>query len=250
MHPRTFANLALSPLAFGAFKIGRNINTRYGYAYELPDEDAAARLFQRVLDLGINIIDTAPAYGLSEERIGKALAHRRQDYFISTKVGEQFRDGQSTFDFSAAAVTQSIHDSLRRLRTDHLDFVFIHSNGDDQRIMNETDCAATLQSLRDQGLIRHIGLSGKTVSGAMQALLWASVLMVTYNPGDTSHESLIAEAARKNIGIFVKKGLASGHMAPDEAIPWILKNRDVTTLVIGTLKEEHIAANVRIASAC
>lgn len=248
MHHRTFGNLALSPIAFGAFKIGRNVNTRYAQAYDLPDESTATRLLNRVLDLGINVIDTAPAYGSSEARIGNAIAHRRDEYFLSTKVGELFHDGESSFDFSGDAVRKSIHESLRRLQTDILDFVFIHSDGNDQRIMNETDCVETLQSLRAQGLIRHIGLSGKTVAGAMQALDWAQVLMVTYNANDTSHERVIAEAAAKGIGIFVKKGLASGQLPAATAIEQVLKHPGITTLVIGTLNEDHIAANVRATS--
>ncbi len=248
MHHRTFANLSLSPIAFGAFKIGRNVNTRHARAYDLPDETAATRLLSRVLDLGINVIDTAPAYGISEERIGRAVAHRRDEYYISTKVGEQFfHDGRSSFDFTGPAIRQSIHQSLRRLRTDHLDFAFIHSDGNDEAIMNGTDCVATLQSLRDQGLIGRIGLSGKTVDGAMQAMTWADALMVTYNAVDLSHEPVIAEAARRGTGIFVKKGLASGHLPAAKAIEHVLKNPGVTTLVIGTLNEDHIDANVRTA---
>ena len=248
MQHRTFRNLSLSPIAFGAFKIGRNVNTRYAQTYALPDESTATRLLHRVLDLGINVIDTAPAYGISEERIGKAIAHRRGEFYLSTKVGEQFQGGQSSFDYSGDAVRKSIHESLRRLRTDLLDFVFIHSDGNDQQIMSETDCVETLQSLRDAGLIRHIGLSGKTLSGAKLAMDWATVLMVTYHTDDLSHESIITEAARREVGIFVKKGLASGTLPATKAIPMVLKNPAISTLVIGTLNEDHIAANVLAAS--
>src|SRR3989304_6273693 len=113
----------LSPLGYGAFKIGRNVGTKYGQAYELPDTASVERLLNGVLDLGINYIDTAPAYGASEERIGQAISHRRREFVLSTKVGEFFESGVSKYDFSADAVRSSVELSLRRLCTDALDIV-------------------------------------------------------------------------------------------------------------------------------
>ena len=248
MSPRTFSNLAINPIAFGAFKIGRNVKTKYPSAYDMPDLNSVEDLLNSILDLGINLIDTAPAYGESESRIGQAIAHRRAEFFLSTKVGETFHEGHSHYDYSAAAVRASVHESLRRLRTDHLDFVLIHSNGDDHRIMNETDCIATLQSLREQGAIRHLGLSGKTVAGAVAALAWADALMVEYHLSDTSHEAVIAQAARQGAAVLVKKGLASGQIPAAKAIPFVLKNSSVTSLVIGTLNVDHIRENLRLAN--
>src|SRR5260370_40863961 len=123
--------LAITPIGFGAFKIGRNEKTKYGQAYALPDDRTVAGLLNGILDLGIAYIDTAPAYGLSEQRIGRAIAHRRNEFTLSTKIGETFENGQSHYDFPAAAVRSSVERSLRRLRTDSLDVVLLHSNGDD-----------------------------------------------------------------------------------------------------------------------
>lgn len=240
-------SLAVSPLGFGAFKIGRNEGIKYPSAYDLPDDKAVARLLNGVLDAGINLIDTAPAYGLSEERIGRAISHRRNEFVLSTKVGETFDNGRSTFDFSAAGVNRSIERSLRRLRTTILDIVYIHSDGDDIRILNETDCVQTLMQLRDEGVIRAIGLSGKTIDGAMLALNWADVLMVEYNLNDRSHEPVIAEALARGVGIVVKKGLASGHLDPAESIRFVLSNPGVNSLVVGGLNLDHIRANLAIA---
>jgi aryl-alcohol dehydrogenase-like predicted oxidoreductase len=249
MTPRPLGktSLQLSPIGFGAFKIGRNTGTKYDHAYELPDQTAVDRLLNGVLDLGINYVDTAPAYGLSEERIGAAIAHRRRAFVLSTKVGETFVDGKSTYDFSADAVRASIERSLRRLRTDTIDIVYIHSNGDDLRILRETDCVAALQSLRIAGHIRYLGLSGKTVEGATAALDWADALMVEYHANDRSHEPVIARAKSRGVGIVVKKGLASGRLPADQAIPFVLKNPGVTSLVVGGLNLDHIRANVKIA---
>jgi aryl-alcohol dehydrogenase-like predicted oxidoreductase len=137
----------LSPIGFGAFKIGRNQGAKYAHAYDLPNEAEVSRVLNGVLDLGINYIDTAPAYGLSEERIGRAVGHRKDDFVISTKVGEDFEDGRSSFDFTETGVRESIDRSLRRLHLDALDLVFVHSNGDDLSIINHTDVVATLADL-------------------------------------------------------------------------------------------------------
>src|SRR5439155_25162781 len=123
-------------------------------------------LLNGILDLGINLIDTAPAYGTSEERIGRHISHRRREFFISTKVGETFEQGQSTYDFSAGGIRNSVQRSVQRLRTDVLDLAFIHSDGNDLWILEQTDAVATILSLRDQGVIRFIGMSGKTPQGA------------------------------------------------------------------------------------
>jgi aryl-alcohol dehydrogenase-like predicted oxidoreductase len=238
--------LMVSPLAFGAFKIGRNQKTKYAQGYDLPSDAEVDQLLNGVLDLGINLIDTAPAYGVSEERIGQAIAHRRRDYVLSTKVGETFENGRSAYDFSRAAIIYSIHRSLKRLRTEVLDLVLIHSNGEDMEILRRSDAVETLQFLRSQGMIRFIGLSGKTVEGAQSAMAWADVLMVEYHPQDITHEAVIACAIEKRIGVLVKKPLASGRITPNEALPFILK-KPVSSIVIGGLNLEHVRENVQCA---
>ena len=237
----------LSPIGLGTFKIGRNYGTKYPSAYDLPDMREVDNLLNGILDMGINYIDTAPAYGLSEERIGLSIAHRRREYLISTKVGETFQGGSSTYDFSDDAVRMSVQRSLRRLRTDVLDWVFIHSNGDDLAILEQTDVVETLLALRDQGCIREIGLSGYTDAGFRAALDICGPSMVAYNQEDRSLEPILAEAAERGVPVVVKKGLASGKLKPDEAIRFILSNPAVTSLLIGTLDLNHMRENYRIA---
>jgi aryl-alcohol dehydrogenase-like predicted oxidoreductase len=235
--------VSVSPIGYGAFKIGRNRGIKYPSGYELPDERAVAALLDGILGLGINYIDTAPAYGLSEERLGRALAGRRGEVVLSTKVGETWGDGGSVHDFSAAAVTESVHRSLERLRTDVIDVVFIHSDGEDRR----PEAVDALRALRERGLVRAIGLSGKTVEGAQAALAWADALMVEYHMNDRSHAGVIAEAASRGVGVVVKKGLASGRLDPEQAVRFVLETPGVSSLVVGSLSVEHLAANVRVA---
>ena len=246
MTPRPLGKTGLSvtPIGFGAFKIGRNEKTKYAQAYALPDDLAVERLLNGVLDLGIGYIDTAPAYGLSEERIGRAIGRRRSEFILSSKVGESFEDGQSRYDFSAAGIRASVERSLRRLQTDALDIVFIHSHGEDVAIQQTTDAVATLGDLKRMGLVRAIGLSGKTVEGARLALHWADAIMVEYHLDDQSHGEVIAAAAGRGVGVVVKKGLASGKLPPAEAIGFVLGNPDVSSLVMGGLNLEHIRSNV------
>jgi len=238
--------LLVSPLGYGAFKIGRNEKTKYPTAYDLPDEQAVESLLNGVLDLGVNFIDTAPAYGLSEERIGRAISHRRGEFVLSTKVGETFAGGRSQYDFSRPGIEQSVRRSLERLRTDVLDVVFIHSNGDDLAVLNQTDAVETLCDLRARSLVRAIGLSGKTIEGARAALSWADALMVEYHANDASHAAVIDEAAARGVAVVVKKGLASGHLAAGEAIRFVLGNSNVNTLVAGGLNLDHIRSNVAV----
>ena len=239
--------IPLPPLGFGAFKIGRNQGIKYPTAYDLPSEDEVDRILNGVLDLGLNYIDTAPAYGLSEERIGQTIAHRREEFTLSTKVGELFENGQSTYDFSGESIRASVHRSLRRLKTEILDIVFLHSNGDDQTILNETDAVPTLISLKESGLIRAIGLSGKTAEGFRESFAWADALMVEYHRDETSHAEILSEAERAGIGIVIKKGLGAGRIPADEAIPFVLSNPAVSSMVIGGLNLDHIRENISLA---
>jgi aryl-alcohol dehydrogenase-like predicted oxidoreductase len=241
--------LLVTPLGFGAFKIGRNERTHHPEPYSLPSDDEVDRLISAVLDAGITYIDTAPAYGSSEERLGRALKARGRSVVISTKVGEEFAEGRSTYDFSAAAVRASVHRSLRRLRRDALDLVFVHAPPDDAGVLSGTRVVATLQALKREGMVRAIGWSGRTAVAARRALEWADALMVEYHLEDRSHGPLVQEASDRGVGVVIKKALASGRLEPRSALELALHTRGVTSVVVGSLDAEHIRANARLAEA-
>jgi len=236
--------ILITPLGFGAFKIGRNEKVKYPQSYDLPDDAAVERLLHGVLDAGINLIDTAPAYGISEERIGKFLASRRNEFVLSSKVGERFANCESSFDFTGPGVRASVAESLRRLQTDLLDILFVHSNGDDLAIQQQTEVVPTLQKLKHAGYVRAIGFSGKTPAGADAALEWADVVMVEYHLHDTSHAEVIGAAASHKVGVVVKKGLASGHLPPADALRFVLANPHVASVIVGGLSLEHLKFNI------
>ncbi len=237
----------LSPIGFGAVKIGRNSGVKYPAPYDLPTDAEADRLLNGVLDLGINLIDTAPAYGRSEAQIGRAIGHRRAEYFLCTKAGERFADGDSAFDFRGDAIRVSLAESLRRMRTDHVDLLLLHSDGRDLAIQAETDAVETLVALRAEGLAHRIGLSGKTPEGARVALAWADAIMVEYHRDDRTHEGVIAEAAGRGVAVLVKKALGSGRHDAREALRFVLGNPGVSCVVVGSLSLEHLRENVLVA---
>ncbi len=241
--------LTVSPVGFGAFKIGRNEGIKYADGYDLPDDDSCARLLNDVLDLGIDLIDTAPAYGVSEERIGRHLAGRRDEFTLTTKAGETFENGVGRYDFSAESIDASVDRSLSRLRTDRLDVVFVHSDGDDQAILDTGDALDVLVRRRDRGDIRSIGFSGKTVEGHLAAIATGVVdcLMVEYHELDPTQGPVLKTAADSGVGVLVKKGLASGRLTPETAIPFCLSGPAVASIVIGSLRRDNLARNLEIA---
>jgi aryl-alcohol dehydrogenase-like predicted oxidoreductase len=241
--------LTVSPVGFGAFKIGRNEGIKYAQGYELPDEESCARLLHAVLDLGIDLIDTAPAYGISEARIGRHLRDRRDEFTLSTKAGETFENGEGRYDFSRASIDASVDRSLQRLRTDRLDLVFVHSDGRDREIIESGEALDVLAVRRDRGDLRAIGFSGKTVEGHLAAIATGLVdcLMVEYHELDDSQHAVLEAAGDAGVGVVVKKGLASGRLDPARAIPFCLRGPGVASVIIGSLNADNLARNLQIA---
>lgn len=246
IRPLGDTGLQVSALGLGTVKIGRNQGVKYPQAFELPDDNAVRDLLALAQDLGINLLDTAPAYGRSEERLGQLLSNRQQ-WVIVSKVGEEFENGDSHFDFSPAHTRRSVERSLMRLGTDYLDLVLVHSDG------NDLDCLAaldTLQQLKRDGLVRAVGMSTKTVPGGLAALEHGDVAMVTYHLGYEDERPVIDAAARANKGILIKKAFASGHLPADVSDPVqasldrVLGTAGVTSIIAGTLNPGHLRENV------
>ena len=125
----------VSVLGLGTVKLGRDQEVKYPQGFKIPDDAAVCDLLALTRDLGINFIDTAPAYGNSEERLGQLLDNSN-DWVIMTKVGEIFENGKSAFDFTAAHTRMSVERSLKRLKRDFLDMVLVHSDGNDLSLIH------------------------------------------------------------------------------------------------------------------
>ena len=153
---RTVGNtgIQLSPIGLGTVKLGRNEGVKYPQQFVIPNDRAASELLALAHDLGINLIDTAPAYGNSEQRLGELLKGQRQRWVICSKVGEEFEQGQSHFDFSPEHTLYSVERSLGRLNCDVIDLVLVHSNGEDEKIINSLGTLEALTDLKRAGKIR------------------------------------------------------------------------------------------------
>jgi aryl-alcohol dehydrogenase-like predicted oxidoreductase len=237
-----------SPIAFGSFKIGRNEGIKYAEGYELPSEEAAIALVRAAVALGIRHVDTAPAYGLAERRVGLALAGLAEPVSVSTKVGERFEAGRSSYDFSASGTRSSVARSVGLLGRSRLDLVLVHSNGDDERILREEGVTAALRRLREEGTVAAIGFSAKTLAGALAALdAGYDSLMLEYHPLDPGLRPAFERAAELGRSVLVKKALASGRLPASESIPFALAAPAVTSVVVGSLRADHLAECVSLA---
>ena len=247
--PLCKTDIRLSPIGLGTVKLGRNTGVKYPQTFRIPDDSEAATLLALARDLGINLIDTAPAYGNSEERLGRLLRGQRKDWFICSKAGETFSDGESRFDFSPAAIRASVERSLTRLQTDYLDAVLLHSDGTDLAVL-ATGALDELKEMKKEGKIGFTGLSGKTVAGGLAALQASDIAMVTFNLHEQEERPVLDYAAAHHKGIFIKKAFASGHTAsPEASLRLVLRTPGTTSAIIGTINPDHLRDNVRLAAA-
>jgi len=177
-------------------------------------------LLDRVLALGINFIDTAPAYMLSEERLGRLLKHRRQELYLASKCGEYFDGYESRYDFSTAGTLQFIETSLKRLQTDYLDLVQIHCGPDEAETIRRGEALGGMLRAKRHGKARWVGAScdvdGATVALEMPAY---DVLQLPYNLLNRSIErmesggdSVLSRAARLGVGVIAREPLARGKL--------------------------------------
>lgn len=253
--PLGSTGLVVSPLGLGTVKLGRDQGVKYPNGFTIPDDRAAGELLAQARALGINLLDTAPAYGVSEQRLGPLLRGQRQDWVICSKVGEEFDDGASHFDFSGAHTRFSVERSLKRLETDYLDLVLVHSDGNDLLVLEQTEVYATLAQLKQEGLIRAFGFSGKTVAGGRKALQDGDCAMVTYNLAEQCERPVLDYAAAHGKGILIKKALASGHacLAGEDPVrasfELIFAHPAVSSAIVGTITPAHLAHNVATAAA-
>jgi aryl-alcohol dehydrogenase-like predicted oxidoreductase len=252
MHrPLGQTGISVSPLGLGTVKIGRDQQVKYPNGFTIPGDEQVRDLLAVADELGINLLDTAPAYGTSEQRLGELLPGQ-PGWHVITKVGEVFENGQSRFDFSAAFTRHSVERSLRRLRRDAVDIVLVHSSGDDMAIIGQTDVCETLERLKHEGLLRAWGMSTKTVEGGVWCVEHADVVMATCNLAECDNE-VLQRAAELDKGVLVKKGLQSGHADAGvggggirASMEYVLHQAGVDSMVVGTINPEHLRSNASV----
>ena len=206
--------LQVSLLGFGAGPVG---------SPELSEADAEA-LLNGVLDAGINLLDTAPSYGRSEERIGRALQGRRGDFVLSTKCGYGVPGVE---DWTGPCIAQGIDLALRRLRTDYLDLVHFHSCP--VEVLERPGVVDALRHAVEQGKVRVAAYSGESapLGWALHSGAFGSVQMSVNVFDQRVLDWALPVAVEKGIGVIAKRPLGNAPWrfserpsAPDIATYW------------------------------
>jgi aryl-alcohol dehydrogenase-like predicted oxidoreductase len=212
--PIADTELQVSRVALGTWAIG-------GWMWGGTDERESVATIRAALDQGINLVDTAPAYGFgtSEEIVGKALVGRRSQTVIATKVGLEWRDGKVYRNATRERIAAEIDDSLRRLRTDYIDIYQVH--WPDPLVPIE-ETAEAMRALHAQGKIRAIGVSNFSVEQMerFRQVAPLHVLQAPYNLFERDIEAEILPYCRANniatLGYgALCRGLLSGRMRAD-----------------------------------
>ena len=190
--------LEVSALGFGGGPVG----------YLGTDRREVADILNTILDRGVNLIDTAAAYAGSEEAIGAAIGHRRDDYVLVSKCGRAYDDIEGAA-WSALCVEQTIERSLARLKTDHLDVMLLHSC--DLETLQRGEAVGALVAARDAGKIRFAGYSGDNAAAAYAlGLDDIAVLETSVNICDQANiDTVLPLAQSNNVGVLAKRPLAN-----------------------------------------
>jgi aryl-alcohol dehydrogenase-like predicted oxidoreductase len=270
--------LEVTKLGFGAMELR-------GPARGGPEvtEEESERILNAVLDAGINFIDTSPDYGLSEERIGRFIAHRRREYYLASKCGCAVEGFGNPGDhvYTAANVRAGVEQSLRRMQTDYLDVVQFHGSPSRAQL-EEAGAVDELRKLQAEGKVRFLGMSG-TLPDLHDHLAMGvfDEFQLPYSAIQREHERVIAEASEAGAGIAIRGGAARGtptdwehrsyYMMPgtmprdrweqaklDELLDgmsrieftlrFTLSHPDLDTTIVGTKDVGHLQSNLEFAA--
>ncbi|MBO0714908.1 MAG: aldo/keto reductase [Acidimicrobiales bacterium] len=273
----------VTSLGYGAMELRGGPRAR-----DIADADAG-KLLNSVLDGGITFVDTSIDYGKSEELIGAHISHRRDQFFLASKCGCPVEPpppgAQPPFphNFSAANVRAGVEQSLRRLRTDHLDLVQVHASPSREQ-MEADGTVEELVALRDEGKVRFLGMSGTLPNLPDHIAMGVfDAFQIPYSALQREHEDLITQAARSGAGTIIRGGVARG--APSDEKGWrgplglgegeaqrrweeagldellqgmdrmtfmlrfTLSHPDLSTTIVGTSSPDHLRANLEAAAA-
>jgi pyridoxine 4-dehydrogenase len=251
-------DLEVRRLGFGAMRI-----TGDGIWGPPEDPEAARSLLRRVVELGINLIDTADSYGpeVSENLIAEALSPYPDGLVIATKGGlTRTGPGEWPRDGRPEHLREACEGSLRRLKLERIDLYQLHAP--DSRVPYE-ESVGTLKELQDEGKVRHIGISNVSLDQLEQARGIVEVVTVQnrYNLTDRSSEDVLDACEEAGIGFIPWFPLATGSLAepggaleevahahdatPGQvALAWLLARSKVMLPIPGTSSAEHLEENV------
>ena len=262
--------LQVTMLGYGAMELRGAPRAR-----DISDGQAET-ILRAALDAGINYIDTSIDYGLSEERIGRYIAHRRDNYYLASKCGclvgapPAPRGERSPHIFSRENVIAGVEQSLRRMKTDYLDVVQFHISPSRQTLEENGALDALLQ-LQAAGKVRFIGMSG-TLPNLRDHIAMGifDVFQVPYSAVEREHEDVISRAAEAGAGIVIRGGAAKGAPSTEKqtglqwdrwqraqlddlldgmtSVEFVLRftfsHPHMHTTIVGTVNPAHLQANL------
>ena len=269
---RTLGDTGLSVTQLGYGSMGLRGPKTWGV--RVVDEHDADRFLNAVLDCGINFIDTSPDYGISEKRIGDYISYRRSEFYLATKCGCVYtqHDDHLEIDhvWDPGIIRRNLETSLKRLKTDYIDLLQFH--GGDAGTLQRTGLIDLLMQFRDQGLIRHIGVSSKipNLAGLIDLGVFET-FQVPYSCLAPEHAELITKAGESGAGVIIRGGIAHGGPDAeikrpalndvwstaklDEVLPegmsrselilrYTLSHSHCHTTIVGTCDPKHLAENI------
>ena len=269
--------LEISRLGIGLSEIGSILSD--------ADVKTASDVLNAALDNGINFLDTAACYGLSEDFIGRSIPTRRDEYVLASKAGHYIPRNEGE-DWTYDLVTESIERSLTLMKTDHLDLIQLHSCS--VEILEKGDVLRAIQDAKQAGKVNHIGYSGdnENAKWAVDSGLFET-LQTSYSLVDQGARSnLFPGVVEQEMGLIIMRPIGNAvwgratdpnpyhHMptsyteeyfrragvmsqsggavedAPNSAIElamgFTLSRPEVTTVIVGTLNPTHLASNVEM----
>ena len=267
--------LEVSRLGIGLSEIGFNLSR--------DDLDQASRVMNSALDAGVNFFDTAACYDLSEELLGEAVSHRRDEFVLVTKAGHYLPRGEGE-DWTYDLIISSIDRSLERMKTDHVDLVQLHSCT--VEVLERGDVVRALQDARDAGKTRFIGYSGDNESAEFAVASGEfDTLQTSFNLVDQkARHALLPAAKAQGMGVIIKRPIGNavwgaskdprpyennpdytveyhrraGVMQAEGALPdepgdriltamgFTLAHPEVDVLIVGTQRPEHMLSNIEL----
>ena len=211
-----------------------------GIPIQKIDEEGTKTLLHQLMQQGVNYIDTARGYTVSEEYLGYALEGIRDKFVLATKSMARTRESMEA----------DIEKSLHNLRTDYIDLYQVHNPNMEQldQVLAEGGALEALQKAKKAGKIGHIGLTAHSTEVFERALEleWVETIMFPYNIVENQGEELIARCARKNIGFIDMKPLAGGAIENAAlALRYVCSNKNVTIVIPGMAEEKEMEENIR-----
>ena len=210
-----------------------------GIPIQRIDAEGTKQLVYQLMEAGVNYIDTARGYTVSEQYLGYALEGIRDKFVLATKSMARTRE----------AMAKDIDISLGNLKTDYIDLYQVHNPNLNQleQVVGEGGALEALLEAKEQGKIGHIGLTAHSAEVFEKALElpWVETIMFPYNIVETQGEALIKKCAEKNIGFVDMKPLAGGALEDASlAMRFLVSNPDVTVVIPGMADAREIEQNL------